>query len=107
MRFISGGRPLTDDDIRAIIHRTLAMWDQYGYGPWAAIDKQTGQWVGRIGLSLLADAGRPLFGLSRVTSTRLLDLRIGYPLSAMRSPPRAFCKTTKSPWRAEKVLLRD
>jgi ribosomal-protein-alanine N-acetyltransferase len=55
MRFISGGRPLTDDDIRAIIHRTLAMWDQYGYGPWAAIDKQTGQWVGRMGLSLLAD----------------------------------------------------
>jgi RimJ/RimL family protein N-acetyltransferase len=55
MRFISGGRPLTDDDIRAIIDRTLAMWDQYGYGPWAAIDKQTGQWAGRIGLSLLAD----------------------------------------------------
>lgn len=55
MRFISGGRPLADDDVRAIIHRTLAMWDQYGYRPWAAIDKQTGQWAGRIGLSLLAD----------------------------------------------------
>jgi len=37
MRFISGGRPLTDDDdVRSIIQRTFAMWDEYGYGPWAA-----------------------------------------------------------------------
>ncbi len=55
MRFISGGRPLADDDIRSIIQRTLAMWDEYGYGPWAAVEKQTGRWVGRIGLNLLAD----------------------------------------------------
>jgi hypothetical protein len=68
MRFISGGRPLTDDDIRAIIDRTLAMWDQYGYGPWAAIDKQTGQWAGRIGLSLLADWPGPDNGKSASSS---------------------------------------
>ena len=55
MRFISGGRPLTDDEIRSIIQRTLAMWDEYRYGPWAAIEKQTGRWAGRIGLNLLAD----------------------------------------------------
>ena len=55
MRFISGGLPLTHQDIRAITRRTLAMWDEHGYGPWAAIEKRTGRWVGRIGLSLLAD----------------------------------------------------
>jgi RimJ/RimL family protein N-acetyltransferase len=55
MRFISGGRPLPENDIRAIIQRTLAMWDEYGYGPWAAVEKQSGRWVGRIGLNLLAD----------------------------------------------------
>jgi ribosomal-protein-alanine N-acetyltransferase len=55
MRFISGGKPLPDDDIRAVIARTLAMWDEYGYGPWAAVEKQTGRWVGRIGLNLLYD----------------------------------------------------
>jgi ribosomal-protein-alanine N-acetyltransferase len=55
MRFISGGRPLTGDDIRSIIQRTLALWDEYGYGPWAAVEKQTGRWVGRIGLNLLTD----------------------------------------------------
>lgn len=55
MRFINRGRPLGQDDIRAITQRTLAMWDEYGFGPWAAIEKQSSRWVGRIGLNLLAD----------------------------------------------------
>lgn len=55
MRFISGGKPLTEDVIGSIIERTLAIWDEHGYGPWAAIDRQTGRWVGRIGLNLLND----------------------------------------------------
>ena len=55
MRFISGGNPLTDEVINAITQRSHTLWDQYGYGPWAAIDKQTGRWVGRIGLNLLPD----------------------------------------------------
>ena len=46
MRFISGGKPLLDDEIRAVIARTLAMWDEYGYGPWAAVEKQTGRLAG-------------------------------------------------------------
>lgn len=55
MRFISGGVPLTDEMIGTIIQRTRTQWDQYGYGPWAAIHKQTGRWAGRIGLNLLPD----------------------------------------------------
>jgi RimJ/RimL family protein N-acetyltransferase len=55
MRFISGGRPLSLETISSITERSLAMWDEYGYGPWAAVDKGTGRWVGRIGLNLLAD----------------------------------------------------
>lgn len=55
MRFITGGRPLTEAEIASILGRTLAMWDDHGYGPWAAVDKRTGEWVGRIGLNLLAD----------------------------------------------------
>jgi RimJ/RimL family protein N-acetyltransferase len=31
------------------------MWEEHGRGPWAALDKATGQWVGRIGLNLLED----------------------------------------------------
>jgi RimJ/RimL family protein N-acetyltransferase len=55
MRFISGGRPLTLEEITSITRRSRAMWDEYGYGPWAAVDKESGRWVGRIGLNLLAD----------------------------------------------------
>lgn len=29
------------------------MWDRYGIGPWAAIEKSSGRWVGRIGLNEL------------------------------------------------------
>jgi ribosomal-protein-alanine N-acetyltransferase len=31
------------------------MWEDYGFGPWAALEKATGRWVGRIGLNLLPD----------------------------------------------------
>jgi RimJ/RimL family protein N-acetyltransferase len=56
MRFISGGVPLDEEVIRSILQRSLALWDEYGYGPWAAIDeKDSGDWVGRIGLNQLAD----------------------------------------------------
>lgn len=31
------------------------MWEEYGFGPFAAVEKQTGRWVGRVGLNPLAD----------------------------------------------------
>jgi ribosomal-protein-alanine N-acetyltransferase len=35
--------------------RAIAMWEEHGCGPWAATEKNSGRWVGRIGLNLLAD----------------------------------------------------
>jgi RimJ/RimL family protein N-acetyltransferase len=55
MRFISRGRPLSREDVDVILGRTRAMWEECGFGPWAAIEKQTGRWVGRVGLNLLTD----------------------------------------------------
>jgi ribosomal-protein-alanine N-acetyltransferase len=55
MRFISGGRPLSRREVEWITHRTCVMWTQHGFGPWAAIEKATGRWVGRIGLNLLEE----------------------------------------------------
>ncbi len=55
MHFISGGTPLPGEMINSITQRSRALWDEYGYGPWAALDKQSGRWVGRIGLNLLRD----------------------------------------------------
>jgi RimJ/RimL family protein N-acetyltransferase len=55
MHFISGSVPLDLDVIRAIMQRSAALWQEYGYGPWAAVYKHSGDWVGRIGLNQLAD----------------------------------------------------
>lgn len=55
MRYIAGGRPLTRAESVAISARSRELWDTYGYGPWAALERSSGQWVGRIGLNLLAD----------------------------------------------------
>jgi RimJ/RimL family protein N-acetyltransferase len=31
----------------------MHQWDEHGFGPWAAVDKATGHWVGQIGLNEL------------------------------------------------------
>ena len=55
MAFISRGEPPPRAVVEDIHRRTLGMWRDYGFGPWAAIEKGSGRWIGRIGLNLLAD----------------------------------------------------
>jgi RimJ/RimL family protein N-acetyltransferase len=55
MRYISRGGPLSREDVGEILGRTRSMWEKDGFAPWAAVEKRTGRWVGRIGLILLAD----------------------------------------------------
>jgi hypothetical protein len=47
--------PFSPQDVAELSDRTLEQWERNGFGPWAAIEKQTGRWVGRIGLDELAD----------------------------------------------------
>ena len=54
-RYISGGRPLSRDDCLRMSESWCSLWDEYGYGPWAALDKISGRLVGRMGLALLDD----------------------------------------------------
>src|SRR5919204_5432087 len=60
MRFITRGRPLPREIVDEILDRTREMWRQHGFGPFAAIEKRSGNWIGRIGLNLprLAVAGQ-------------------------------------------------
>ena len=55
VRYITGGDPLSRADVEEIAARTKRMWQDHGFGPWAAIEKASGRWVGRIGLTLLHD----------------------------------------------------
>jgi len=48
-------RPLSHDESMEVSARSTLLWQEYGFGPWAAIEKVSGKWVGRIGLNLLAD----------------------------------------------------
>jgi RimJ/RimL family protein N-acetyltransferase len=54
-RYIVLGEPFTPEDVAEVSARTLEQWDHNGFGPWVAIEKATGRWVGRIGLSEILD----------------------------------------------------
>jgi ribosomal-protein-alanine N-acetyltransferase len=55
MEFITGGGSLPRELVDTINGRARAMWSEHGFGPWAAVEKRTGLWIGRIGLNLLPD----------------------------------------------------
>jgi RimJ/RimL family protein N-acetyltransferase len=52
---VRGLRSLTPDRIARLAEGSVRQWRVNGFGPWAAIDKATGCWIGRIGLDELDD----------------------------------------------------
>jgi len=52
---VRGGRNLPADRIARLAEGSLRQWRVNGFGPWAAIDKATGCWIGKIGLDELDD----------------------------------------------------
>jgi RimJ/RimL family protein N-acetyltransferase len=54
-RYIVVSTPFSPQDVAEVHARTLEQWERNGFGPWAAIEKATGRWVGRIGLDELPD----------------------------------------------------
>jgi RimJ/RimL family protein N-acetyltransferase len=54
-RYIVVSIPFSPEDVAELHERTLEQWECNGFGPWAAIEKATGRWVGRIGLDELPD----------------------------------------------------
>jgi len=52
---VKGGRNLPPDRIASIAESSLRQWRVNEFGPWAAIHKATGSWIGKIGLDELDD----------------------------------------------------
>jgi RimJ/RimL family protein N-acetyltransferase len=51
-RFLSvDGRPWPRERTARVSDHFLRQWREYGFGPWAAIDRRTGRWLGEIGLN--------------------------------------------------------
>jgi ribosomal-protein-alanine N-acetyltransferase len=55
VRFISDGVPYTHAEALMNSERSERLWKEHGFGPWAAIERATGKWAGRLGLNLLED----------------------------------------------------
>ena len=54
-QYISREGSLGRSKCREISDRWIRQWEQYGYGPWAALERRSGRWVGEVGLELLED----------------------------------------------------
>lgn len=80
MRFIGDGRARTREQVRAAIERSLAMWEQEGFGRWGVIDRAENRLVGWCGLSLL-DTTREIelgYGLAQSAWGRGFATEAGY-----------------------------
>jgi ribosomal-protein-alanine N-acetyltransferase len=52
---VVGGRHLPAARVAALADASLRQWSVNGFGPWAAVDRASGRWIGRIGLDHLDD----------------------------------------------------
>jgi RimJ/RimL family protein N-acetyltransferase len=52
---VRGGRKFGPDRIARMAEHSLRQWRVNGFGPWAAIDRESGSWIGRIGLDELTE----------------------------------------------------
>jgi RimJ/RimL family protein N-acetyltransferase len=52
---VRGGRNMPPERVAKLAEASLRQWRVNGFGPWAALDKATGAWIGRIGLDELGD----------------------------------------------------
>ena len=55
MQAVVGGRNMPPARLEALGAHSLSQWRRNGFGPWAALDKAPGAWIGRIGLDELSD----------------------------------------------------
>ncbi len=87
---VTDERNLPPERIAAISASSLRQWHVNGFGPWAAIDKASGCWIGRIGLDELEDwpdvhkievgfeLHRAWWGRGLATEGALAALRFGF-----------------------------
>jgi ribosomal-protein-alanine N-acetyltransferase len=90
VRYISGSRPLPRQRVEAFCADFVTQWDQLGFGPFAAIHKPSGRWIGQVGLNRLAEwpdvhcveVGfellRPYWGQGLATEGAIASLGFGF-----------------------------
>jgi len=102
-RYIVVSTPFSPQDVAELSARTLDQWQRNGFGPWAAIEKQTGRWVGRIGLNELSNWPGPQkvevgWGLHREFWVGDWPPRAAEPGSATASRRLGWSASSAPPW---------
>lgn len=96
VRFISDGVPYSHEEAVRNSERSERLWKEHGFGPWAAIDRASGRWIGRLGLNLLEDwpgpdrwevgweLDPPFWGLGLATEGGREAVRFGFEVGLRR-----------------------
>ena len=58
------GKPIDDDKTRQALVKSQKHWDDHGFGLWIFRDKDSGEFVGRGGLSMYEIEGEDIVGLA-------------------------------------------
>ena len=62
MRFITGGAPWTDDQIRNFVERQIKLYSERSFCRWKLLDKAAGEMIGFCGVGFWRDAPDPEIG---------------------------------------------
>jgi len=62
MRFITGGVPWSDEQIRTYIERQMKCYTVHGFCRWKLVEKSTGETIGFCGIGFWRDAPHPEIG---------------------------------------------
>jgi RimJ/RimL family protein N-acetyltransferase len=104
---------MTPERIARMAEAGVRQWQVNGFGPWAALDRATGQWIGRLGLDELEDwpgcdkieVGFELrqawWGRGLATEGALAALRFGFEQHGL---PRIISVTAAAHTAARRVM---
>jgi len=62
MRYITGGVPWTEDQIRSFVERQVKLYSERGFCRWKLLPKATGEMIGFCGVGFWRDAPDPEIG---------------------------------------------
>jgi ribosomal-protein-alanine N-acetyltransferase len=110
---VRGGRNVPPERILRMAEDSARQWRVNGFGPWAAIEKTSRSWIGRVGLDELADWPGPdkvevgfelhqaWWGRGLATEAARAALRFGFERHAL---PRVISVTAASHAAARRVI---
>lgn len=78
---LPSGRGFTLEETESLLETWLGHWEVHGFGPWAVIERQSGDLLGHSGLRLLDDVSDP----ELLYALRSASWGLGYATEAARA----------------------